>query len=336
MLPSSLDRRRFLTSTAAVAVMIGASRVSRAQGDAAMQPSSPTTTPASTPRSPHGTRLILLGTKGGPRLTPQFHRGQPAQVILANGVPYVVDCGSGVGDKLVLAGVNLAQLRHIFITHHHSDHVLDYGNLFLLAWAAGLKTRIDTWGPPPIERMTRLAFEMNAYDIDLRIEEEGRPDPRKLVVAHEFSEPGLVMQDENVKVTAALVQHGPVRPAFAYRFDGADGRSIVISGDTTPSDSLVALAKGADVLVHEVMYLPALDRLLAKNPNAATLREHLIAGHTSTNDVGRIAAAAGVGMLVLSHLVPGDDPSVTDEMWTEGPRKHYAGPIVVARDLMEI
>ena len=213
------------------------------------------------------TRLILLGTKGGPRPTPQF-RGAPAQVILIDDVPYVVDCGSGVADRLVLAGVKLPDLRHVFITHHHSDHVLDYGNLLLLAWAAGLKTRVDSWGPPPLVGMTRLAFALNQVDIEVRIADEGRPDPRPLAVAHEFAEPGLVMEDERVRVTAAIVPHGPIKPAFAYRFDTAE-RSIVISGDTAYSEALIELARGTDVLVHEAIYVPAIERLLARNPNAA-------------------------------------------------------------------
>jgi ribonuclease BN (tRNA processing enzyme) len=280
------------------------------------------------------TRLILLGTKGGPRPTPQF-RGAPAQVVVIDKVPYVVDCGSGVADKLVLAGVKLPDLRHIFITHHHSDHVLDYGNLLLLAWAAGLKTRVDTWGPPPLVGITRLAFALNQVDIEVRIADEGRPDPRPLVVAHEFAEPGLVMEDERVRVTAAIVPHGPIKPAFAYRFDSAD-RSIVISGDTAYSEALIELSRGADVLVHEAIYAPAIERLLARNPNAANLRQHLLLGHTTPEDAGRVATAAGVKMLVLSHLVPGDDPAVTDEIWLAEARRTYAGPIVVGRDLMEV
>lgn len=280
------------------------------------------------------TRLILLGTKGGPRPTPQY-RGQPAQVIIVEGVPYVIDCGSGVADKLVLAGVRLPEVRHVFITHHHSDHVLDYGNLLLLAWASGLRSRVDSWGPPPLVGMTKLVFALNQVDIEIRIEEEGRADPRPLVFAHEYAEPGLVMQDERVRVTAALVPHGPVKPAFAYRFDTA-GRSIVISGDTAYSEALIELANGADVLVHEAIYLPAIERLLAKNPNAATLRKHLVDGHTTPRDAGRVAAAAGVKHLVLSHLVPGDDPEVSDVHWLEEAGKTFAGPITVARDGMEV
>ena len=106
------------------------------------------------------TRLILLGTGGGPR--PRTNRGASAQVIIANGVAYVVDCGDGVARQLAAAGIPLTTLRHIFITHHHSDHNADYGNLILLAWAVGLETRLDTWGPPPLEKITRLFLEMSA------------------------------------------------------------------------------------------------------------------------------------------------------------------------------
>jgi ribonuclease BN (tRNA processing enzyme) len=279
------------------------------------------------------TRLILLGTAGGPR--PKRDHAAPSQVILANDVPYVVDCGNGVARQLVLAGVSLPHLRHVFLTHHHSDHNADYGNLLLLAWSSGLRTRVDTWGPPPIARMTRQFLELNAYDIETRIADEGRVPLAPLVHVHELDGPGVVLHDDNVKVTAALVDHPPVTPAFAFRFDAAD-RSIVISGDTAPSDRLVALARGADVLVHEAMYLPAVDRLVARVPNASTLRAHLVASHTSAEGCGRVAAAAGVKTLVLSHLVPPDDPEVTEPMWADAARRHFAGEVIVGRDLMEI
>ena len=280
-----------------------------------------------------GTKLILLGTGGGPR--PRAGTSGSAQVILVRGIPYVVDCGDGVARQLVRAGVSLPALRHVFITHQHSDHTADYGNLIWLAWAAGLRTRVDTWGPPPLEEMTRLFFQMNAADINTRIVDEGRVPLTPLVHVHELREGGTVMEDGNVKVTAALVAHPPVTPAFAYRFDCPD-RSIVISGDTARSDSLIALAKGADVLVHEAMFAGAVDRLVARVANASTLKQHLLASHTTAADCGRIAAAAGVGMLVLSHLVPPDDPEITDNMWVEAARAHYRGRIVLGKDLLEI
>jgi ribonuclease BN (tRNA processing enzyme) len=283
--------------------------------------------------APAKSRLILLGTGGGP--TPKPNRAEPAQVIVVNGAAYVIDCGNGVARQMVLAGLKLGSLRSVFITHQHSDHNADYGNLIWLAWASTLTSKVNTYGPPPLREMTRLFLEMNDTDIKVRMADEGRVDLRPLIVPHELTAGGLVMQDANVKVTAALVDHGMIKPAFAYRFDCPD-RSIVISGDTRPSENLARLAHGADVLVHEVMYLPALEKLAASEPNAITLRDHLKAAHTSTEDVGRIATEAGVKTLVLSHFVPGGTPVIPDKVWYEAVKPHFAGRLIVGRDLMEI
>jgi ribonuclease BN (tRNA processing enzyme) len=279
------------------------------------------------------TRLILLGTGGGPR--PRTNRIASSQVILVNDSAYLVDCGDGVARQLVAAGVPLTRLRDILITHHHSDHNADYGNVILAAWAVGLETRLDTWGPPPLEKITRLFFEMNAYDINTRIADEGKPSLVPMVHAHELTDAGAVFNDDAITVTAALVRHPPVEPALAYRFDTSD-RSIVISGDTAPSDNLIHLASGADVLVHEAMYLPAIDRLVARVPNATRLKEHILASHTTAEDAGRVAQAAGVKLLVLSHLIPADDPTITEEMWMRAARVHYRGPVIIGNDLLEI
>jgi len=306
---SRLSRRAFLTVAAAVAAA---------------------TAPA---RAQAGTRLILLGTGGGPR--PRKASSASAQVIVCNGAAYVIDCGDGVARQLAFADVPLPSLHHVFITHQHSDHTADYGNLILLAWTAGLRTRVDAWGPPPLERMTRLFFEMNAADIDTRIANEGRVPLAPLVQVHEIVAGGAVMADDHVKVTAALVDHPPVVPAFGYRFDARD-RSIVISGDTAPSANLVKLAAGADVLVHSVMYPPAIDRLVARVPNAAALKASILAHQTSAEDAGRVAQEAGVKTLVLSHFVPPDDPEVTEAMWLDAARRHFRGTVIVGRDLLEI
>ena len=307
-----LTRRRFLSSLAALAA---APRLPRSQ------------------EASQKTRLILLGTAGGPR--PKSGSMTSAQVIVIGDALYVVDCGDGVARQLVIAGLSLPRLRHVFVTHHHSDHNADYGNLLLLAWASGLRTAVDTWGPPPLEEMTRLFLELNAYDIEIRIADEGRVPLAPLVQAHELSGSGLVLRDDTVEVTCALVDHPPVAPALAYRFDTAD-RSIVISGDTSRSANLVRLAQGADVLVHEALWVPAVDRLVAMVPIASTLKQHIIDSHTSVEDCGRVAAAAGVKTLVLSHLVPVDDPTVTDAMWIQAARAHFDGEIILARDLMEV
>jgi ribonuclease BN (tRNA processing enzyme) len=280
------------------------------------------------------TRLVLLGTGGGPRII-AGGRSKPANLIVVNGVPYVIDCGEGVAHQLGRAGVQLNKLRYVFITHHHSDHDLDYGNLIYDGWVAGLNTPVDAYGPPPTRAMTAAYWELNRFDIETRIADEGRPDLRKLVTAHEFEAPGVVMQNADVKVSAARVRHPPITQSYAYRFDAAD-RSIVLSGDTAYSPELIELAKGADVLVHEVMHLGGLENLLKRVPNAATLREHLLASHSSTEDAGKVAAAAGVRTVVLSHLVPSDDPALIDEKWAEGVRKHFGGQIIVGKDLLEI
>ena len=124
-------------------------------------------------------------------------------------------------------------------------------------------------------------------------------------------------------------------PALAYRFDTAD-RSIVISGDTAYSKNVLNLARGADVLVTKPSTCQALERTVAKAPNAPRLLEHILASHTRVEDVGRLAEEAGVKTLVLSHLVPADDPLVTEEIWRREARKHFSGDLIVARDLLEI
>jgi ribonuclease BN (tRNA processing enzyme) len=279
------------------------------------------------------TRLILLGTGGGPR--PRKASSASAQVVIANNIAYIIDCGDGAPRQLVSANVPLRTLRHIFVTHQHSDHNADYGNLIWLAWTAGLTTRVDTWGPPPLAKMTKLFFEMNDYDIRTRIASEGRAPLVPLVHVHELRQGGLVLHDDNLIVTSTLVDHPPVVPAFAYRFDAPD-RSIVISGDTRPSDNLVTLARGADVLVHSVFYPSAIDRLVAGVPSAGKLKESIVAHQTSVEDAGRTAQAAGVKTLVLSHFVPPDDPEVTDQMWMDAARVHFRGPVIVGKDLLEV
>lgn len=280
------------------------------------------------------TRVILLGTKGGPRVG-EIGRSNPSTLLLINDVPYVVDCGYGTSKQLLTTGVALNRLRYVFITHHHSDHNLELGTLFYNAWITGLLVTVDAFGPPGLTNMTRDFFNYQKFDIDTRIEDEGRTDPRKLLTAHEFDKPGMLMSNDDVKVSACLVRHPPIKHSYAYRFDARD-RSVVISGDTAYTPELATFAKGADVLVHEVMYLPAIEALVRRLPNAKRLREHLIAAHTLPEDVGKIAAQAEVKTLVLSHFVPGDDASITDEMWAEGVRKHFKGRVVVGKDLLEI
>ncbi|MCA6125277.1 MBL fold metallo-hydrolase [Bradyrhizobium sp. WSM 1704] len=279
------------------------------------------------------TRIVFLGTKGGPRVG--TGASNPANLVMVGDTPFVIDCGMGVSRQLVRAGVPIPSVKYIFISHHHSDHNLEYGNLFYNAWAAGLKTPIHSFGPKGIEAMTRAYWELNKFDVETRIEDEGRPDPRPLLIAKDIAGDGVVLKTPDVTVTAFRTPHPPIVDNFAYKFETPDG-VIVFSSDTAYNPKLAEFAKGADVLVHECLYVPAVDRLVATTKNGATLEKHLLDSHTSTEDVGRIAAAAGMKMLVLSHFVPGDDPQVTDDDWTRDVKKNFSGKIVVAKDLMEL
>ena len=279
------------------------------------------------------TRLILLGTAGGPR--PRKRRSGSAQAIVAGGKIYVVDCGDGVARQMALAGLALRDLRAVLITHHHSDHNIDLGPLLQLAWISGLVSPVDCWGPPPIRRMIEDYLRYQDHDIALRIGDEGRVPLAPLIRGHDLGGGGAVFQDERVRVTAAKVPHPPLELALAYRFDSAD-RSIVISGDTKESDELVKLAAGADVLVHEVMLAERVRELVRNLPNGEALARSIISHHTTAEQVGRVAAAARVKTLVLSHFVPAEDPDVPEEEWVSPILRHYSGRIVVGRDLMEV
>jgi ribonuclease BN (tRNA processing enzyme) len=278
------------------------------------------------------TRIVFLGTKGGPRVG--IGASNPANLVVVNDTPYLIDCGMGVSRQLAAAGVPIPSVKYIFISHHHSDHNLEYGNVVYNAWAAGLSTPIHSFGPKGIEAMTRTYWELNRFDVETRIEDEGRPDPRPLLIAKDIDD-GEILKTSDVTVTAFRTPHPPIVDNFAYKFETPDG-VIVFSSDTCYNPKLAEFAKGADVLVHECLYVPAVDRLVLKTRNGATLKKHLMDSHTSTEDVGRIAAAAGVKTLVLSHFVPGDDPTVTDDDWTRDVKKNYSGRIIVAKDLMEL
>ncbi len=279
--------------------------------------------------APSGTRLILLGTKGGP--TPSKARAPACAVLIVEGRPYLIDCPDGTARQLALAGVDLSGIGPIFLTHHHSDHMAGLGALLLLAWGAGLKAPVHVYGPPPVRDIVHSELAAGLPDIEYRMREEGRPDLRKLVEARTVTKAGLVIGGPPVRVTCAKVNHYTV-PALAYRFDTLD-RSIVYSGDTAPSPALIALARGADILVHEAMLASEIARLA--DANATTLRDHLLKSHTTTEQLGQIASAAGVRTVVLTHLVPAF-PDITDDMWAAGVRRYFDGKVIVGRDLMEI
>ena len=282
-----------------------------------------------------GTRLILLGTAGGPAV--KKSRVQPANAVVVNGSVYIVDAGDGVSRQMALAGLSIRNLRAVFITHHHSDHVADYGTLLLRAMGSGLKSPVDSFGPPPLRAMTEAYLEYVRWDVELRVKDESRPPLASLVRAHEIDGNGVVYEDDNVRVTAVEVPHGAAKPAYAYRFDTPD-RSIVFSGDTSRSEALIELAKGADILVHEILNMKAIDATVNRtDPGNEALKRHIIEAHTPMREVGEVAAEAGVGKLVLTHFVPADIPDFDrPELWRAGVRETWDGEIVVGEDLMVI
>jgi ribonuclease BN (tRNA processing enzyme) len=277
-------------------------------------------------------QLVLLGTGGGP--TPKALRAAPAMALMIGGQLHIIDAGNGVARQAALAGLPLKALAHVWITHLHNDHVADAFTLPWLAWSGALTTPVTVHGPKGMKQMARDWLRFARVDIETRMADEGRPNLRKMIRVVEVA-PGVLLDSAGLKVTAARVEHPPLFDSFAYRFDWA-GKSVVWSGDTRPCQALIDLARGADILVQEVMYLPAMERLIASESNAPTLRAHLLASHTLAEQAGEIAGAAGVKTLVLSHFVPGGDASVTDEMWQAAAAKAFPGRIIVGRDLLRL
>ncbi|MER9307073.1 MBL fold metallo-hydrolase [Mesorhizobium sp. M0293] len=274
-------------------------------------------------------RLVLLGSKGGPALRP----GGPwpsSSLLQIGSRNIVVDCGLGVTRGLVDAGVSLKALDQIFITHLHSDHVLELGPLIHTAWTAGLATPIGVFGPPGIDHYWRRFCQAMEFDIEIRIVDEGRPDIRELVSIVEFGE-GQMVEQRGLTVSALRVDHPPVTDCFALRFEHG-GKSVVFSADTAFFPPLADFARGADILVHEAMLEQGIERLVAKTGNGARLKEHLLASHSFAEEAGRIASDAGVKRLVLNHLIPADDPEIGEADWIAAARKTWAGDLTIGRD----
>lgn len=322
-IPSSVARRQ-LVQLGLVAFATGLFRSYGAQA----APIAAGATPA------NGAKVILLGTKGGPRVGGA--RSNPANALMVNGAVYVIDTGMGVTSQLLKAGVDLETIRSVFISHMHSDHQLEFGNLIYNIWIAGLlKKPIQAYGPVGLQQMAADYWRLNQSDITTRMADEGRSDPSKLLVTHDLQGAGgKVMEDGLVNVSFLSTPHPPLKN-FAYRFDTPHG-SAVFSGDTAYCSQLGDFAHGADVLVHETLYLSGVDALVKRIGGGPALRNHLIESHTPAEQVGMVAARAGVKKLVLSHFVPGDMTWITEAMWRKEAAKHFKGEIIVGRDLLEV
>jgi len=282
---------------------------------------------------PNGDRLVLLGTQGGPFIR-SYKQTPAANLIVYKNIPFVIDTGYGVTLKLLDAGIRLATLKYIFITHHHSDHNLELGPLLYNAWLSGLAEPIHVYAPSGLKSLLQYYWESNRLDIDIRIKDEGRPDIRTLVIPHEYSE-GMVVSGEEWEVTSLKNIHPPLGDSYALKFK-LGGKKIVFSGDTAYCPPLAPFASGADYLVHEVMYAPAVEEMMKRRPNATKLKASILSHHTSPEDVGKIARDANVKNLILNHFVPPDDKMLTDQVWINAVRSTFSGNVIIGKDLLQI
>ena len=278
--------------------------------------------------------VTLLGTKGGPAV--RTGSSLPtSNLIVLNGQLMVLDCGLGVTKGLIDQGIQLRNLSLIFISHLHSDHYLELGPLIHTAWTAGLKTKVDIYGPAGIDDYWVGFLASMKADIDLRIEDEGRPDLRDLVEI-QVIDAGHVMEREGVSVSAIRTEHPPLIDTFALSFKTSQTH-VVFSGDTARLEALEGFARGADLLIHEAMLESALPALMARIGNGSEkLMEHLLRSHTFAHDAAITAANAGAKRLVLSHLIPSDDPDYGLKDWEEACAGHYEGELIVGQDGIKI
>jgi ribonuclease BN (tRNA processing enzyme) len=276
------------------------------------------------------THVVILGT-GTPRLDPD--RSGPAVCIVANGTPYLVDFGPGVVRRAAAAalkgvtGCAPTKIKVAFATHLHSDHTAGLSDLYLSPAVVGRGAALELYGPAGLRAMAEHIRVAYAKDIQVRTEglEQGNRAAYELKV-HEIK-PGVVYKDANVTVTAFAVAHGSWDLALGFRFDTAD-RSIVISGDTAPTDAIAANCHGCDLLLHEVYSVSEI-----ATPRAAerkTWPEYLRKFHTSTAELAAIAARAKPGILVLCHQIYGGG---TDDDLVREVQQTYKGKVVSARDL---
>jgi ribonuclease BN (tRNA processing enzyme) len=276
-----------------------------------------------------GSRILLLGTGAG--ITPKAGRQSTASALRCFEGTYLIDCGNGVGPQLMRAHVPLESLRAIFITHHHLDHVADFGILLAQCWSR-LRSPVALIGPPPLRRMFELFLELFSLDLQGRVEEEGRQPLQSFVKIFEFSGAGVCYEDAWVRVSAAHVVHPPLKHAYAYRLE-QQGIAVVFSGDTAPTPALAEFAAGADTLVHEATFPAALAKAFG-GAGTERLLSRLAQAHSPVTEAARIAARAGVARLVLSPLAPAS--GVDDAQWIAAARTEFAGEIIVGRDLLEI
>ena len=342
-----LDRRTLLHSTLTLAA--GAALGSLAPPRAHAQP--PAAGPAGPQPLPAGTHLVLLGTRGGPGV--DLTRGQTASAVVVDGVPYLFDCGYGTMRQLVASGVGFQRVSSLFLSHLHNDHTSDIAALLSHQWTGSKATPTNVYGPPGTSALVQGAIAFFRGDVEIRTIDEGRTaKPEAMFFGHDVpgtATPTQVLKDERVTISAAENTHFPERAkalmthrALSWRIDSAQ-RSIVFSGDTAYSENLVALARGADYFVCEIMAQSVYDQNMARAKadeeagNLNSVSRHVAETHSTPRDVGRMATKAGVKTVVTYHQLPAARPAPLDVPVTrfiDDIRAEFDGQIVVGQDLM--
>lgn len=279
------------------------------------------------------TQIVMLGT-GTPRPDPE--RSGPATAIVSNGIPYLIDFGPGVVRRATAAyrngiaafGPAATELRTIFLTHLHADHTAGYPDLILTPWILGRTEPIDVYGPKGLRQMTRQVLEAWKVDIRDRVNGLDRLPRAGCRVNVREIKPGAIYKDANVRVVAFPVRHGTLN-AFGFRFETPD-RTIIISGDTAPTPSLLRHCTGCDVLIHEAYSQKTYENVSRRWQRYR--RTH----HTSSKEIAELAARVKPGLLVLYHranagagmTLPDPETVLLDEI-----KRLYDGQVVTAHDL---
>jgi len=274
--------------------------------------------------APDNLKVVLLGTGVGPPVN--LEQFGSSTLIEAGTVRLLFDCGRGATLRLAQVGVPLGSISRLFLTHLHSDHVVQIPDLLLTGWVGGgRRIPLEVWGPEGTSNMMDHMLEAFTFDIHMRRDvDEKAPGDGIKVVTHIIQQ-GVVFEQQGVKITAFLVDHSPVTPAFGYRVDYR-GHSVVLSGDTRASENLVRHAQGADVLIHEVLDAETVRVWFPNNPAVANA---ILAKHTTPEQAGEVFSRVKPRLAVYSHA-----PKA--ERVIEQTRKTYGGPLQGAEDMLTI
>jgi ribonuclease Z len=270
-------------------------------------------------------KVTLLGT-GNPR--PVMSRFGPSILVEAGKEKLLFDCGRGATQRLYQLKIPFTDITGLFLTHLHSDHTVGIPDLWLTGWVMGRDTPLPVWGPKGTKTMMKHLQEAYAFDIHIRRDVDTKlPGAGVMVIAKDIQQ-GVVYDKNGVKVTAFLVDHGEIRPAFGYRIDYG-GHSVTLSGDTRPSENLIRFAQGTDVLIHEVIDVGAYTDL--SKGDTSEQEKKIIEHHTTAEQAGTVFSRVKPRLAVYSHIVPPEVPDVVPHT-----RKTYDGPLEVGEDLMSI